>query len=66
MIGHTLAKLFATTLDGTISWQTETKNSWLKVKQLLEGITTIVTFRAIIEQAKAHKCKVYCCFVDFA
>ncbi|RUU23914.1 reverse transcriptase domain-containing protein, partial [Mesorhizobium sp. M6A.T.Ce.TU.016.01.1.1] len=68
MIGHTLAKLYATTIDIYLS-------DWLESAGIRAGqvgfrkehqiVDHIFSLRAIIEEAKHRNSKIYCCFVDF-
>jgi len=69
MVGHTLAKLFATALDIFIFEFIEAKKLQEKGQAIFRRnhctYDYILTLKAIIEEAKANKCRVYCCFIDF-
>ena len=69
MVGHTLAKLYASILEQQLSrWAEKTGRRALGQAGFRKGFSTldhILTLRAIIEQGKSHGRKIYCAFVDF-
>lgn len=69
MIGHTLAKLFATVLDIFISKFVEAKKLQAKGQTIFRSnhrtYDHILTLRAIIEEAKVNKHRIYCYFINF-
>lgn len=69
MIRHTLAKLYATTIDIYLSGWLESvgirARGQVGFKEDYQTMDHIFTLRAIIEEAKHRSSKIYCCFVDF-
>ncbi|MCO5600245.1 hypothetical protein L7F22_054355 [Adiantum nelumboides] len=69
MVGHTLARLYASILEQRLSGWAEEKGVRAKGQAgFRRGFSTldhILTLRAIIEEGRANGRKIYCCFVDF-
>ena len=69
MVGHTLAKLYASILEQQLSrWADRTGTRTLGQAGIKKGFSTldhIFTLRAIIEENRSHGRKIYCTFVDF-
>ncbi|MCO5593906.1 hypothetical protein L7F22_047925 [Adiantum nelumboides] len=69
MVGHTLARLYASILEQRLSGWAEEKGVRAKGQAgFRKGFSTldhILTLRAIIEEGRANGRKIYCCFVDF-
>ena len=69
MVGHTLARLFASILEQQLSKWAENEGIGAAGQAgFRRGFSTldhILTLRAIIEEGRAHGRRMYCCFVDF-
>ena len=69
MIGHTLAKLYASILEQQLSrWAEKSGKRATGQAGFRKGFSTIdhiFTLRAIIEEGRAEGRKIYCTFVDF-
>ena len=69
MIGHTLAKLYASILEQQLSrWAKKSGKRAPGQAGFRKGFSTldhIFTLRAIIEEGRSEGRKVYCTFVDF-
>ena len=69
MIGHTLAKLYGAVMEAELSDYMETLNlrapEQAGFRRAFSTIDHIFTLRCLIDQTKARKKKLYCCFVDF-
>ena len=69
MIGHTLAKLYGAVMEAELSDYMETLSlrapEQAGFRRAFSTIDHIFTLRCLIDQTKARKKKLYCCFVDF-
>ena len=69
MIGHTLARLFASILEQELSeWAKREGIRATGQAGFRKGFSTlnhILTLRAVIEEGQSHGKRIYCCFVDF-
>ena len=69
MIGHTLARLFASILEQELSeWAERGGIRATGQAGFRKGFSTldhILTLRAVIEEGRSHGKTIYCCFVDF-
>ena len=69
MVGHTLARLYASILEQKLSGWAEEEGVRAKGQAgFRKGFSTldhILTLRTIIEEGRANGRKIYCCFVDF-
>ena len=69
MIGHTLAKLYGAVIEPELSDYMETLNlcapEQAGFRRAFSTIDHIFTLTCLIDQTKARKKKLYCCFVDF-
>ena len=69
MVGHTLARLYASILEQRLSGWAEEEGVRAKGQAgFRKGFSTldhILTLRTIIEEGRANGRKIYCCFVDF-
>ena len=69
MIGHTLARLFASILKQQLSeWAEREAIRAAGQAGFRKGFSTLdhkLTLRAIIEEGQSHGKRIYCCFVDF-
>ena len=70
MIGHTLAKLYSVVMEEELRDYMETLSlrapEQAGFTQAFSTIDHIFTLRYLIDQTKARKKKLYCCFVDFS
>ena len=68
MVGHTLAKLYASILEQQLSrWAEKTRRRALGQVGFRKGFSTlehIFTLRAIIEEGRSHGRKIYCTFSE--
>ena len=69
MIGHMLAKLFVVVMEVELNDYMETLSlqapEQVDFRQAFSIIAHIFTLRCLIDQTKARKKKLYCCFTDF-
>ncbi|MCO5571119.1 hypothetical protein L7F22_024851 [Adiantum nelumboides] len=69
MIGHTLAKLYGAVLEAELSFYAEREElrapGQAGFRRAFSTIDHIFTLRCLIDQAKARKRRLHCCFVDF-
>ncbi|MCO5606122.1 hypothetical protein L7F22_060309 [Adiantum nelumboides] len=69
MIGHTLAKLYGAVLEAELSSYAEREGlrapGQAGFRRAFSTIDHIFTLRCLIDQAKARKRRLHCCFVDF-
>ena len=69
MVGHTFSKFYAIDLHMKLSRDFEQKNIRAQgqagFRPAHQTIDHIFTLRVVIEEARHHCSKVYCCFVDF-
>ncbi|MCO5564505.1 hypothetical protein L7F22_018166 [Adiantum nelumboides] len=69
MIGHTLAKLYGAVLEAELSSYAESESlrapGQAGFRRAFSTIDHIFTLRCLIDQAKARKRQLHCCFVDF-
>ena len=69
MIGHTFAKLYATTLNTILPSELDKRNCRTKgqagFRTDYQTMDHIFTLWAIIKEARHHSKKVYYCFVEF-
>lgn len=69
MIGHTLAKLYGAVLESELSSYAEREGlrapGQAGFRRAFSTIDHIFTLRCLIDQAKAQKKRLHCCFVDF-
>ena len=69
MIGHTLAKLYGAIMETELSSHLETSGlrapEQAGFRRAFSTTDHIFILRCLIDQTKAHKRKLFCCFVDF-
>ena len=69
MLGHTLAKLYGAVMEAELRDYMETLNlralERAGFRRAFSTIDHIFTLRCLIDQTKAHKKKLYFCFVNF-
>ncbi|MCO5584754.1 hypothetical protein L7F22_038686 [Adiantum nelumboides] len=69
MIGHTLAKLYGAVLEAELSSYAESEGlrapGQAGFRRAFSTVDHIFTLRCLIDQAKAWKKRLHCCFVDF-
>jgi hypothetical protein len=69
MVGHTFSKLYGTVLHQWLSDDLESHHLRAKGQACFrpdyKTIDHIFILQAIVEEARHHSLKVYCCFVDF-
>ena len=69
MIGHMLAKLYGAIMEAKVNDYMETlslqAHEQASFRRAFSTIYHIFIIRCLIDQTKARKKKLYCCFVDF-
>ena len=69
MVGHTLARLYASILEQRLSSWAESEciraAGQAGFRRGFSTLDHILTLRAIIEEGRAHGRRIYCSFVDF-
>ena len=69
MVGHTLARLYASILEQKLGKWAETEGiraaGQAGFRRGFSTLDHIFTLRAIMEEGRAHGKRMYCCFVDF-